>query len=107
MDSCLAAHIVWLSHSGERASGNSRASSDFLCEPKGGCMTTLSGKQWRDKVHELPIDPDLPIVDAHHHVWDASPLPDIEAYSPDAFLSDKAGSGHNIVATVAVDCRTN
>ena len=70
-------------------------------------MTTLSGKQWRDLVHELPIDPDLPIVDAHHHVWDASPLPDIEAYGPDALLSDKAGSGHNIVATVSVDCRAN
>jgi L-fuconolactonase len=70
-------------------------------------MTTLSAKQWRDLVQELPIDPDLPIVDAHHHVWDASPLPDVEAYSPDAFLSEKAGSGHNIVATVSVDCRTN
>ena len=70
-------------------------------------MTTLSGKQWRELVHEPPIDPELPIVDAHHHVWDASPLPDIEAYGLDALLSDKAGSGHNIVATVSVDCRTN
>ena len=70
-------------------------------------MTTLSAKQWRDLVHELPIDPDLPIVDAHHHVWDASPLPDIEAYGPDALLFDKADSGHNIVATVSVDCRAN
>ena len=70
-------------------------------------MTTLSGKQWRDLVQEVAIDPRLPIIDAHHHVWDASPLPDIEAYGPDAFLSEKAGSGHNIVATVSVDCRTN
>ena len=70
-------------------------------------MTTLSGKQWRDLVQEPPIDPDLPIVDAHHHVWDESPLPGIEAYGQDALLSDKAGSGHNVVATVSVDCRTN
>ena len=70
-------------------------------------MSTLSGKQWRDLVQELPIDPELPIIDAHHHVWDVSALPDIEAYGQDAFLADKARSGHNIVATVSVDCRTN
>jgi L-fuconolactonase len=67
----------------------------------------LSGAAWRDLVIEDAIDPDLPIVDAHHHVWDVSPIPGIENYDRDTFFADKTDSGHNIVATVAVDCRTN
>ncbi|BDH56513.1 amidohydrolase [Tsukamurella sp. PLM1] len=44
------------------------------------------------------IDPDLPIVDAHHHLW-------IEPYAYDraAFEAD-VDSGHRVDATVAVEC---
>jgi len=45
------------------------------------------------------LEPDLPICDAHHHLWERAP----NRY----FLSDLVadlGSGHNIVATVAVEC---
>ena len=45
------------------------------------------------------LEPDLPICDAHHHLWERAP----NRY----FLSDlvaNLGSGHNIVATVAVEC---
>jgi len=61
----------------------------------------LSG--WRSLVTEEAIDPDLPIIDAHHHCWGASPLPNLyEDYGFEHLLKDTAASGHNIVATVYV-----
>jgi predicted TIM-barrel fold metal-dependent hydrolase len=67
---------------------------------------------------EAILDPDLPIIDPHHHLWDLRPLlaafPEprhlfIEAlvdaayYTFDQFHAD-ATSGHNIVASVFVEC---
>lgn len=60
------------------------------------------------------LDPDLPIVDPHHHLWDfapdlgaehgAHPFAEILAQTPrymfDDLLADCRGSGHNVVATV-------
>ena len=48
---------------------------------------------------ETIIDPGLPIVDTHHHVWR-----DRGGYMLDEVLAD-TGSGHNVVATVFIDCR--
>jgi L-fuconolactonase len=45
------------------------------------------------------IEPELPIVDTHHHVWR-----DRGRYMLDEVLAD-TGSGHNVVATVFIDCR--
>src|ERR1043166_8331573 len=45
------------------------------------------------------IEPDLPIIDTHHHVWR-----DRGRYMLDEVLAD-TGSGHNVVATVFIDCR--
>ena len=28
---------------------------------------------WLDQVKEAIIEPDLPIIDPHHHFWDRSP----------------------------------
>lgn len=45
-------------------------------------------------------EPDLPIIDAHHHLWAAGdPFP----YYIEHFRSDLA-SGHNILGTVFVEC---
>ena len=67
---------------------------------------------------EAIIEPDLPIVDPHHHLWDLRALmpmfpdprhPFIEAiagaayYSFDQLHAD-THSGHNIVATVFMEC---
>jgi hypothetical protein len=57
--------------------------------------------EWLSQVSEAPLEPDLPIIDAHHHLWklphDAYLLPDLLADAgPD-------GAGHNIVATVYAD----
>lgn len=49
---------------------------------------------------EAPLEPALPICDPHHHLW-ARPG---ERYLVEDFLQD-AGSGHNIVSTVAIECR--
>jgi predicted TIM-barrel fold metal-dependent hydrolase len=47
------------------------------------------------------IDPARPIVDPHHHLWDRGG----QRYLIEEIASDIA-SGHNIVATVYVDCRS-
>ncbi|MBN8926908.1 MAG: amidohydrolase family protein [Rhodospirillales bacterium] len=46
------------------------------------------------------LEPELPIVDPHHHLWER---PDW-VYMLDDLLAD-INSGHNIVATVFVQCR--
>jgi L-fuconolactonase len=54
---------------------------------------------WLDQVQEIALDPGLPIVDPHHHLWDHP----AHRYLLDELLAD-TGSGHNIVATVFVEC---
>jgi predicted TIM-barrel fold metal-dependent hydrolase len=48
---------------------------------------------------EAILEPALPIVDPHHHLWDR----DGQGYFLDELLAD-TGSGHNIVATVFAQC---
>ncbi|MGA9868127.1 MAG: amidohydrolase family protein [Acetobacteraceae bacterium] len=49
--------------------------------------------------HEPVLDPDLPIIDTHHHLWDRDGRP----YLLDELLADLR-SGHNTVATVFLQC---
>lgn len=51
---------------------------------------------------EAPLDPDLPICDPHHHLWER----DGEHYLLDDFLRDTE-SGHHIVSSVLVECGTH
>ncbi|MBT8343045.1 MAG: amidohydrolase family protein [Desulfatitalea sp.] len=53
---------------------------------------------WLAKVKEEAIDPDLPIIDAHHHFLN---LPD-NRYLLDEILQD-TNSGHNVVQTIFVE----
>lgn len=62
--------------------------------------------QWRSQVQEQAIDPTLPIIDAHHHLWPEAPVPHMEAYGVEALTADKTNSGHTIVATVFVEAYT-
>ena len=57
-------------------------------------------EDWLNRRREPIVDPTLPIVDPHHHLWDRSGW----RYLLDEFLAD-TGSGHNIVATVFVQAR--
>jgi L-fuconolactonase len=55
---------------------------------------------WLDQYTEEPIDPEYPIIDPHHHLWDA-PKP---RYLLDEVLVDFR-TGHNVVGSVFVECR--
>jgi predicted TIM-barrel fold metal-dependent hydrolase len=52
---------------------------------------------------EEALEPDLPICDPHHHLWDFRKGAVQERYLLDEILSDVAG-GHNIVSTVFIEC---
>ncbi len=56
---------------------------------------------WLARRTEAILEPGLPIVDPHHHLWDR---PDWR-YMLDDLLED-TNSGHNIVGTVFVQCRS-
>ena len=58
-------------------------------------------KAWLAKrPSEAALEPDLPIIDPHHHFWDT---PQRGHYFLPELLSD-IGGGHNIVATVFLEC---
>jgi len=59
----------------------------------------LPNPEWLGKLTEEVLDPDLPIVDPHHHLWDHPG----SRYLLDELLAD-VGSGHNIIATVFIQC---
>ena len=63
------------------------------------------------------LEPDLPIIDPHHHLWDrpvmpprregAHPFEDVIQLTPRYLLDElraDAGSGHNVTGTVYVQC---
>ena len=51
---------------------------------------------------EKAIEPDLPIIDPHHHLWDT---PQRGSYFLPELLAD-TGGGHNIVSTVFLECQS-
>ena len=56
-------------------------------------------ENWLALRREDIVEPDLEIVDAHHHLWDR----DYYRYMFPEFLADLR-SGHNIVASVFIEC---
>src|SRR5438309_3282347 len=56
-------------------------------------------QDWLDRRHEEIIEPELPIVDPHHHLVDR---PETGRYLLPELLAD-IGSGHNITATVYLE----
>jgi L-fuconolactonase len=57
-------------------------------------------QEWLDRWQEEILEPDLPIVDPHHHLWDRPGW----RYLIDELLAD-LNSGHRIIATVFLQCR--
>ena len=59
--------------------------------------------QWLQQVNEEALEPELPLCDTHHHLWDlrASQAPD-ERYLIHEFVREFGG--HNVVSTVFADC---
>ena len=73
-------------------------------------MSTTSGERrayphphvnesWLAKLREDVIDPGLPIVEAHHHLWDR----ESGRYLLDELRADLT-AGHNVRATVFIQC---
>lgn len=54
---------------------------------------------WLAKTTEAALEPELPICDPHHHLWD---YPD-SRYLVNEFLQD-LGDGHRVTSTVFVEC---
>ncbi|MBV8409633.1 MAG: amidohydrolase family protein [Alphaproteobacteria bacterium] len=55
---------------------------------------------WLAKRHEPALEPELPIVDPHHHLIDR---PESGHYLLPQLLQDIVNSGHNVVATVYLE----
>ena len=55
---------------------------------------------WLRQHDEPVLEPDLPIVDPHHHLWDRD-----SRYLLDELLDD-VDTGHNVRATVFIQCRS-
>ena len=54
---------------------------------------------WLAQVQEDILEPELPICDPHHHLWDHAQ----SRYLLDELLAD-VDSGHNVVSTVFMEC---
>jgi L-fuconolactonase len=57
---------------------------------------------WLARRSEEVLEPDLPIVDPHHHLWDRA---ETGRYLLDDLLGD-LNSGHNIIQTVFLQCHS-
>jgi predicted TIM-barrel fold metal-dependent hydrolase len=69
--------------------------------PATSSPTYLAVRQdWLDRRQEPILEPDLAIVDAHHHLWDRPGW----RYLLDDLLAD-TNTGHNVIATVFVQAR--
>src|SRR5512137_952488 len=59
----------------------------------------LPNPAWLGRLTEEILEPDLPIVDTHHHLWDHPG----SRYLLDEIIRDTS-SGHRVLATVFVEC---
>jgi predicted TIM-barrel fold metal-dependent hydrolase len=58
---------------------------------------------WLDQVQEDAVEPDLPICDTHHHLWDHRKGRIEARYLMDDVMRDMQ-TGHNIVSSVFIEC---
>ena len=65
--------------------------------------STSTHAAWLAQITEEPLEPDLPICDPHHHLWDLRPGRVAPRYLLDEILED-LNSGHNVVSTVFIEC---
>lgn len=66
-------------------------------------MTPSTNKAWLDQVVEDTLEPDLPICDPHHHLWEFRTERVAHKYLLDEILAD-LNAGHNVVSTVFIEC---
>ena len=59
--------------------------------------------EWLALTTEAPLEPDLPICDPHHHLWDLQSARLVAAL-PAGRDPGRLGAGHNVVSTVFIEC---
>ncbi|MSQ52876.1 MAG: amidohydrolase [Betaproteobacteria bacterium] len=74
---------------------------DYAPPPPGQPDRLADRADWYARTVEEIIDPDLPLCDAHHHLWDHGPG---KRYLLEEMARDTA-SGHRIVSTIFCECR--
>ncbi len=73
-----------------------------MAEPSKKVMgQTVPDDEWLKQVHEDALDPEVEIVDPHHHLWMRPGQP----YLMPEFAEDLA-TGHNVVSTVYAECHS-
>lgn len=65
-----------------------------------------SNDAWLASTIEPALEPDLPICDAHHHLWDFRADSVDPRYVLEDILRDIDGSGHRVASTVFIECGT-
>lgn len=68
-----------------------------------GMTTPSKNHHWLAATVEEPLEPDLPICDPHHHLWDRQTARVAPRYLLDEILAD-VGGGHHVVSTVFIEC---
>ena len=62
-----------------------------------------TNQAWLEQVKEDALEPDLPICDPHHHLWEQRDRAVQPHYALEEILDDVT-RGHNIVSTVFIEC---
>ncbi|AQH03458.1 hypothetical protein A9R05_25880 [Burkholderia sp. KK1] len=58
--------------------------------------------EWLAQVAEPAVEPELPVIDPHHHLWDVESA----FYHAPELVAD-ANSGHRVLASVFVECKAH
>ncbi len=72
-----------------------------MAEDRNWIARMASRNEWLDQISEEIVDPEREIVDPHHHFWNR----DGSIYELDELWRDTE-SGHNVVQTVFIECRS-
>ena len=62
-----------------------------------------NNNDWLLQVTETPLEPERPIIDPHHHLFIQRPNTETDYFVP-KFAKDIDASGHNILASVYIEC---
>ena len=65
----------------------------------------IGGNDWLALTPEPPLEPDLPICDPHHHLWEFRPEPVHYQRYLLPYLAEDLNSGRNIRSTVFIEVK--
>src|ERR671923_2379957 len=72
----------------------------------GGARMSIGGNDWLALTLEPTLEPELPICDPHHHLWEFRPEPVHYQRYLLQDLAEDLNSGHNVRATVFIEVKT-